>query len=68
MGECALIVCKPVEDSLPNDGHDDLDRVGGANLGAKGRFGVFDCADDQNVSQDKPYLGIGIGKRLNTRS
>jgi hypothetical protein len=48
--ECALVVGEPVEDALPDDGYDDLDPVGVADLGAKSRFGVFDRADDQDVS------------------
>ena len=49
MTECALIVCKPIEDSLPDDWHHDLDPVRVADLGPEGRFGVLDRADDQNA-------------------
>ena len=34
--ECALIVCEPVENSLSDDGHNDLDPVGVANLVPEG--------------------------------
>jgi hypothetical protein len=46
----ALVVREPVEDALPDDGHHDLDLVCVADLGAQGRFCVFDRADDENAS------------------
>ena len=50
MTKCPLIVGKPVEHPLPNDGHHNLDLVGVADLGSKRRFGMLNRADDQNAS------------------
>jgi hypothetical protein len=48
--ECALIVGKPIENSLPDDRHHDLDSVRVTDLGPEDRVGVLDGADDQNAS------------------
>lgn len=58
MTECALVVCQPVEDSLSDDGHDDLDPIGVADLVSEGVVGVLDRADDENIAheQDLPKL------------
>ena len=48
--EGALVVCKPIEDSLSNDRHHDLDPVCIADLGAETRFAMLNRADNQNAS------------------
>ncbi len=59
--ECALIVCEPVEDSLSDDGHDDLDPIGVADLVSEGVVGMLDRADDENISHVQ-----GLPKLLTT--
>ena len=51
LGKSSFVVREPVEHALPYDGDDDLDRVGGADVGAQHVcFRVLDCGHYQHVS------------------